>query len=31
MAMVGKLAGGLSVRVFMEMVWAFLIVADGHF
>jgi hypothetical protein len=31
MAVVGKPAGGLSVRTFMGMVWAFLIVVDGHF
>ena len=38
MVVVGKLAGDLSVRVFMGsvrvfmgMVWAFLIVVDGHF
>jgi len=29
MVVVGKLAGDLSVRVFMGMVWAFLIVVDG--
>lgn len=31
MVMVDKLVGGLSVCIFMGLVWVFLIVADGHF